>query len=222
MTNDLPVLLLLSLAWLLYFGLHSLLASHASKDWVARRWPRLRPGYRLGYNLLALVLLAGPVGLFLLYEGPLLWRWSGGWAWLANGLALLALLGFLHSSRAYDSLDFLGLRQWREGRTRPGAFQLSVWHRFVRHPWYSFGLVILWTRDMNAAGLVSALWITAYLVVGSRLEERKLLGELGEVYARYRARVPGLVPRPWRHLSREQARQLQEMAGISDVHPTGR
>lgn len=208
MTDTLPPLLWLSLAWLLYFGLHSLLASHACKDWVARRWPRLRPSYRLGYNLLALALLTGPVGLFLLYDGPYLWRWSGGWAWLANGLALLALLGFLFSSRAYDNLDFLGLRQWREGRTRPNRFGLSFWHRFVRHPWYSFGLVILWTRDMNAAGLVSALWITAYLVVGSRLEERKLQEELGEIYARYRARVPGLVPRPWRYLSREQARRL--------------
>lgn len=210
MMEALPALLWLSLAWLLYFGLHSLLAGRACKDWVARRWPRLRPGYRLGYNLLSLALLAGPVGLFLLYDGPLLWRWPGAWAWLANGLALLALLGFLLSSRAYDSLDFLGLRQWREGRVRPNRFRLSFWHRFVRHPWYSFGLVMLWTRDLNAAGLVSALWITAYLVAGSRLEERKLLEELGEVYARYRARVPGLVPRPWRYLSREQARRLLE------------
>ncbi len=112
------LLIYLSLAWLVYFGLHSLLASPASKDWVARHWPRLRPGYRLGYNLLALVLLGVPLWLFLQYPGPLLWRWSGGWAWLANSLALLALLGFILSSRAYDNLDFLGLRQWR-GR-RPG------------------------------------------------------------------------------------------------------
>ncbi len=63
---------------------------------------------------------------------------------------------------------------------------------------------------MNAAGLVSALWITAYLVAGSHLEERKLVHELGEVYLRYRARVPGLVPRPWRYLSKEQARRLVE------------
>jgi protein-S-isoprenylcysteine O-methyltransferase Ste14 len=208
MRDHLPYLLLLSLAWLLYFGIHSLLAGPACKDWVAWRWPRLRPGYRLGYNLLALGLLVAPVGLFLLYEGPLLWRWSGTWAWLANGLALLALLGFVLSSRAYDSLDFLGLRQWRAGQVSPTHFQLSFWHRFVRHPWYSFGLVLIWTRDMNAAGLVSALWISLYLVVGSRLEERKLVDELGEVYARYRSQVPGLIPRPWRYLSREQARRL--------------
>lgn len=204
------LLIYLSLAWLVYFAVHSLLASHASKDWVARHWPRLQPGYRLGYNLLALVLLGVPLWLFLQYPGPQLWNWSGGWAWLANGLALLALLGFILSSRAYDNLDFLGLRQWRECRTSPSRFRLSFWHRFVRHPWYSFGLVILWTRDMNAAGLVSALWLTAYLVAGSHLEERKLVRELGKAYERYRTRVPGLVPRPWRYLSREQARQLME------------
>ena len=218
MADTLPFLLLLSLAWLVYFGVHSLLASQGCKDWVARRWPHLRAGYRLGYNLLALLLLVVPVWLLLLYDGAPLWRWTGIGAWLANGLALLALLGFLHSSRAYDSLDFLGLRQWRQGQRAPAGFALSFWHRFVRHPWYSFGLVILWTRDMNAALLVSALWITAYLVVGSRLEERKLQDELGEVYARYRARVPGLVPRPWRYLSREQARRLR----VSDEYRTER
>ena len=38
MADTLPFLLLLSLAWLVYFGLHSLLASQGCKDWVARRW----------------------------------------------------------------------------------------------------------------------------------------------------------------------------------------
>ena len=38
--------------------------------------------------------------------------------------------------------------------------------------------------------------LSAYLVVGSILEERKLLAEIGEPYAEYRRRVPMLVP--WR------------------------
>jgi hypothetical protein len=71
------------------------------------------------------------------------------------------------------------------------VFRLSTAHRHVRHPWYSFGLVIVWTRDMNAAMLVSALAITLYFVAGSRLEERKLIETHGDTYRRYRERVPG-------------------------------
>lgn len=63
---------------------------------------------------------------------------------------------------------------------------------------------------MNAARLVSALAITAYFVIGSRLEEQKLIARFGEAYRRYRDRVPGLLPRPWRTLRREDARRLLE------------
>ena len=50
--------LFLILSWLVYFGLHSLLASIAAKQDVASRWPRAMPAYRLGFNVLAVLLLA--------------------------------------------------------------------------------------------------------------------------------------------------------------------
>jgi len=53
--------------------------------------------------------------------------------------------------------------------------------------------------------LVSALAITLYFVLGSRLEERKLIAVHGDTYRRYRAKVPGLLPLPWKRLSREEA-----------------
>jgi hypothetical protein len=87
-------------------------------------------------------------------------------------------------------------------------FYISPLHRFVRHPWYSLGLVLVWTRDMNGPLLLSASAITLYFIVGSRLEERKLLVYHGEAYRRYRARVPGLIPLPWRYLNRQAARAL--------------
>jgi protein-S-isoprenylcysteine O-methyltransferase Ste14 len=201
----------LAALWCGYFAAHSLLASLAVKRWVARRWPRLMPGYRLGFNLAALLLLLPPLWQTFALPGAPLWQWRGFWAWLANGLALAALGGFLWSLRYYDSAEFFGLRQWRgrigtvEDQER---FTLSPLHRFVRHPWYSLSLVLVWTRDMSVPVLIGALAITAYLVIGSRLEERKLIAYHGELYRRYRARVPGLVPLPWRWLSRRAAAEL--------------
>jgi protein-S-isoprenylcysteine O-methyltransferase Ste14 len=205
----------LVLGWGLYCGLHSLLASLAAKTWIARRWPQWLPVYRLVYNGLALLLLLPLLTLLALWRGPSLWTWSGPWAWVANGLALLAVAGFIWSLRYYDGAEFLGLRQWREGVQRledQERFALSPLHRFVRHPWYSLGLVLVWTRDMDPALLVSALMISFYLFIGSRLEEQRLLLCQGEVYRRYRALVPGLIPSPWRYLSRAEAAALLEAA----------
>jgi len=197
--------------WLGYFILHSLLASLGAKKWVARRWPRGMTLYRLGFNLLAILLLLPPLWLTFALDGPDLWRWQGPWAWLAHLLALGALAGFFWSLRYYDGSEFLGLRQWRRGQRQvedQESFYISPLHRFVRHPWYSLGLLLIWSRDMNGPMLVSAVTISLYFMVGSLLEERKLLVYHGEVYRRYRAQVPGLIPLPWRYLDREAAQEL--------------
>ncbi len=203
---------LLSAAWAGYGLLHSLLASLGVKRRVAARWPRLMPAYRLLYNLVALATLA-PFAWWLLRDpGPFLWRWSGPWRWAADGLGLAALAALLLPGSPYDTAAFLGWRSWRDHRTDAGdgePFRIGFLHRFVRHPWYALSLVLLWTRDMTALRLVSALWITAYFLVGSRLEERKLEAFHGDRYRRYRARVAGLVPLPWKTLSRVEARDLE-------------
>lgn len=196
----------LALGWVLYALLHSLLADLRLKAAVARRWPGFAPWYRLAYNAVALVAALPLAWLMRVAPGAELWAWKGAWAWLGNGLALAALWGALLSSRAYAMNDFLGLGAFAGGgAVERDAFRLSGPHRFVRHPWYSFGLVIVWTRDMNAAMLVSAVAITLYFVFGSMLEERKLVAIHGDTYRRYRERVPGLVPLPWKWLRRDEA-----------------
>jgi protein-S-isoprenylcysteine O-methyltransferase Ste14 len=202
---------LLVLAWLVYFGLHSLLASLPLKRWVARNHPDWTPGYRLFFNISATLLLVPPLAITYLERGPWLWEWTGiGW-WIANGLAAAAAFGILWSLRWYDGSEFLGLRQWRSGvraAEDQESFHLSPLHRYVRHPWYSLGLVLVWTRDMDPAFLTTAAMITLYFILGSRLEESKLLVYHGERYRSYRRQVPGLIPLPWRYLTRDQARDL--------------
>ncbi len=206
-------LILLAVVWGTYFGLHSLLASLPVKHALARWWPAAMSAYRLAFNTLAVALLLPPAWLTYRLHGPMLWEWTGIGFWFANGLALLAIGGFLWSLRYYDGSEFLGLRQWR-ARERSvmdqERFHLSPLHRFVRHPWYFLGLVLVWTRDMDAARLTAAVLISAYFVIGSRLEERKLLIYHGEIYRRYRRLVPALLPLPWRFLSAAAAGDLFE------------
>lgn len=192
--------------WVVYGLIHSVLASHAIKDVMAARWPRLMPAYRLAFNGLSLILLL-PIAFWMWsFPGPVLWAFQGVTAWIARGLALAAVVAFWHSTCYYDMDEFLGLRQIAERGIRANngrdtePFVISPYHRWVRHPWYFFGLVILWCQDMNAASLVSALAITLYFIVGSKLEEKKLIAIHGDAYRDYMGRVPGLVPLPWKRL----------------------
>lgn len=204
-------LLTLALAWLLYFVTHSILASLAVKTWVAGRWQGSMAWYRLFFNIMASVLILLPLYLTFSASGGPVWAWTGGWFYVANGIGLLAVCGFFFSLKFYDGLEFIGLRQLREREQRVAdqeTFQLSPLHYHVRHPWYFLGLLIIWTRDMPPAMLLTAILATVYFVIGSYLEERKLMVYHGDVYRQYQRKVPALIPLPWRHLDMESARHL--------------
>lgn len=204
---------LLSLTWLAYFVIHSLLASLTVKQWVAHMRPDCMPGYRLFFNISATLLLAPPLVMTFTFRGEPLWQWSGVGFWLANGLALAAIGGIFWSMRYYDGQEFLGLRQLRN-RVRSVEDQenlhISPAHRYVRHPWYFLSLLLIWSRDMDPAFLTSALAMTMYFIIGSRLEERKLMQYHGAAYKEYRSKVAGLLPLPWKVLSKADAERLAE------------
>jgi methanethiol S-methyltransferase len=201
----------LTLCWIGYFALHSALASLLVKRRVASAWPGLMPYYRLTYNALASLLILPILWLTYHDSGVTLWHWQGAAAWLANGLALAALFGFWFSLKHYDMQEFLGLRQLQHNVQKvedQEHFHLSPFHRYVRHPWYFFGLVLVWTRDMSITTLISSVAITLYFMIGSRLEEKKLLVYHGDIYRRYMARVSGLIPLPWKILTAKDAASL--------------
>lgn len=185
-------LALIALAWLAYGALHSALASVAFKAWLAQQSRGLARNERLLFNFVAIVLLIPPLWLTWRYSGAVLWHWP---LWLSWSAALLSVAGFVWSLRWYDGMAFLGL--CADG---PPRLVISPMHRFVRHPWYSLGLLLLWTRDLNAAWLVTALAVTLYVWIGCRIEEHKLIATLGDDYRRYRDQVPALLPRLGRRL----------------------
>ena len=208
-------LTLLAAGWALYGLIHSVLACPASKAWFRTRFPRWFRAYRLLFNLIAGLLLVPLLWLLFSYPGKALWQWPGVTGWIADAAALAAGAGFLWSMKVYDSGEFLGLRQLHQASAEadlPAPLRLSWAHRFVRHPWYFFGLVILWTREMNGALLITAVMLTLYVVVGSRREENDLIARYGAQYREYRKRVPALIPLPWRYLSLRQAQDILDMS----------
>ncbi len=203
-----PQLLSVFALWLGYFFIHSYTASLSVKQSVQRRLGISPQSYRLGYNVVATILLLPLIYLIWQDSTPILWQRHGWLRYGFNAIALLAVLGFLLTARDYDMKAFLGLATEAQGAD---GFRISWLHRYVRHPWYFFALLIIWTRDMSALWLLSCICISVYLIIGSRLEDKKLERQYGAAYTFYRQRVPGLLMIPGRYLSRAAMQRLASL-----------
>jgi protein-S-isoprenylcysteine O-methyltransferase Ste14 len=112
----------------------------------------------------------------------------------------LAGLGLLRGVAETGAIDFLGLRQISqpEALTAPSKqarLVVSGMYRYVRHPLYTFSMVIIWLMPVVSWNTL-ALMIGAslYLIIGTYFEERKLLHEFGASYAEYSRRTPMFIP----------------------------
>ncbi len=194
-----------------YFILHSLAASIMMKQWVSKHWPDVMPYYRLTFNALAVILLIPLLITMYWFPGDVLWQWQGIALYLTIIIDLLVVIGFFYSLKYYDLSEFWGTRQLRERNTSvhdQESFHISPMHRYVRHPWYFFALVLIWTRDVSTVQLLVYSLLTAYFIIGSRMEEKKLIAYHGDVYRQYQKKVAGVIPVPWKILSTEQAEIL--------------
>jgi protein-S-isoprenylcysteine O-methyltransferase Ste14 len=187
---------LLILLWVAWCCLHSLLITATVRHWFEVRGGAWLGHYRLGYVLFSFVTLL-----------PLLWYThtlpqhvvETPPSWLQGLLFLYALILFIGGLRVYDFRVFLGIHQWRDyrdGRTSAlPTFMQSGILRYVRHPWYSGGIALLWSLPiLTDVTLVTRTILTCYLVIGTLLEERKLKSILGQPYRDYCCQVPILLP----------------------------
>lgn len=184
-----------------YGGLHSLLASRRVKQWSRQTFGAAADrAYRLVFNLLGGLTFLPVLAVPLLLPGRLLYVVKPPWLWLLLALQLVAILLLSIGIRQTGALEFLGLAQLFGSEQGDREFVTAGLYRWVRHPLYSAGLLFIWALPRMTTSLLALnLSITAYLYLGSLHEERRLLREFGDRYARYQRRVPRLVPRPWRY-----------------------
>jgi len=181
-----------------YSAVHSLLASLGVKRRVRARFgPAADRVYRLGYNLFAVISFLPVLAVLAWRPGTLIYRLDLPWAAVAvaGQAAALALVtvGVLQTG----VWSFLGLRQLTEAGEAPPRLIVTGLYRWVRHPLYTAGLLFLWCSPVMTSSLLALyLALTVYIIIGSRLEERRLLAEFGQAYGDYRAVVPALIPGP--------------------------
>lgn len=200
--NPLLAALLTLTAVALYGGLHSLLATRWAK---ARARRALGPStdrlYRLAYNAIGAVTLLPVLAVPARFPGQLIYSIPWPWTALTVAVQVAALLTILLGVSQTGMASFLGLRQLLEQEGDRPRLVVGGLYRWVRHPLYTAGLAFLWFSPVMTTSLL-ALYagLTAYIEIGSRLEERRLIHEFGEAYQDYRRCVPRLIPLPWRRL----------------------
>jgi protein-S-isoprenylcysteine O-methyltransferase Ste14 len=195
-----PEALVIALAVATYGLLHSLLASASVKRWFRTRLgPSVDRFYRLAYNLFALVSFVPVLALLVWRPGAVVYRLGPPWIAIAVTGQLLsaALLGIgLLQANAWS---FLGLQPLMGTSQAPSRLVTTGLYRWVRHPLYTAGLLLIWLTPLMTSGLLAFnLVLTAYVVAGSRLEERRLVAEFGADYHAYQRQVPSLFPLRWR------------------------
>jgi protein-S-isoprenylcysteine O-methyltransferase Ste14 len=188
------------LAVAVYGVVHSWLASLQAKALAQRSLGAAATrGYRLAYNIFAVISLLPVLALPALLPDRSLYTIPPPWVYLTlalQGLALAALgVGVIQTG----AWSFLGLEQlFAPAADAPPRLVIKGLYRWVRHPLYTAGLVFIWLIPVMSANLLALnVGLTLYLVIGAYFEERKLLREYGEEYADYQRRTPMLVP-GWR------------------------
>ncbi len=193
-------LMSVALATALWSFLHSLLITHYWQRWQNEKFPAMEPWSRLIYvvfNTLSLGFL------FLWWRSlpqTALWDFEGPWLILRWAGILVALVFFGLGAAAYDNRAFLGFRQVANhlrgisgGQPRFSRRGVLGW---VRHPWYTgtllFFVFCLPVTDVN---LVWRGVFLVYTLIGTEMEERKLVVELGQPYVEYRREVGRFFPR---------------------------
>ena len=202
MDEQLLKYMLLAGLWTIYCAVHSLLISPPILRWVRKRFPDGHRYHRLAFNIFSTLTII-PLGIYTLsFTAPAVFRWEGGLRILQAMFILTGVALIIAGAKKYDFKTFLGFSQISRADTCQSIgtdceLNTAGVLGFVRHPWYTAVVILLWARDLDPAALVVNTVLTVYVVVGTYLEERKLVAEFGQAYRNYQCEVSMFLPFKW-------------------------
>ena len=192
--------LLIALMWTGYCALHSFLISISFTNLMKRSLKGYYAFYRLSYVVISLVLLIPLINYSVQTEGGAIITYSLPFTIIRYVLTAVSLLIFIKAFFFdYDFLTFFGIRQLLEfGKNKSQEHSHEIRKEgllgIVRHPMY-FGLMLyLWCQTITFMDLMVNIILTIYIIIGTYLEEKKLVLEFGDTYINYQHEVPMLIP----------------------------
>ena len=187
------------LAVVIYGLVHSWLASLQAKALAQRAFGiRAARFYRLAYNLFAALTLLPVLALAAALPDQSIYIIPFPWVLVTTAIQLLSALVIVVGIWQTGLWSFIGLGQLaRPQDDQPPKMVTHGLYRWVRHPLYTAGLVLIWLSPVMTRNLLVLLAsLSLYLVIGAVFEERKLVREFGQAYQSYRINTPMLIPRP--------------------------
>lgn len=186
--------------WVFYFFIHSFLANNSVKERILNALRLSTQLYRLLYTLIAIIGLL-PIFYFLsATKSEFLLQQTQVLKFISLALSTWGVIVIKMAFKNYRLRKFLGLSK-NEGESE--LLQSGIL-KYIRHPIYSGTILLVlgfWLFIPNALNLITVLCTLLYLPIGIRLEEKKLIGEYGDDYLRYKDEVPGIFPN-WKDLGR--------------------
>ncbi len=186
--------------WIGYCALHSYLISIGFTNLMTRLLKNYYAFYRFFYNLVSLILLIPLINftaqsdskIILTYDYPLsIIRYA-----LISGSLLMFFWAFFFN---YDSLSFFGIRQilnfGKPKKINPSEeIRRNGLLGIMRHPMYFALIVFLWCHTFRIMDIIINTVLTLYIIIGTKLEEKKLVLEFGDTYIKYQKEIPMLIP----------------------------
>jgi methanethiol S-methyltransferase len=192
--------LMITLLWTGYCMLHSYLISIGFTNFMTRLLKKYYAFYRISYVLISLFLLIPLINyttnnddeVIITYGQPLnIVRYV-----LIAGSLIMFFWAFFFN---YDSLSFFGIRQilnfGKIKEIKPsGEIKKNGLLGIMRHPMYLALIIFLWCQTFRLADIVVNAVLTIYIIIGTKLEEKKLVREFGDLYINYQQEVPMFIP----------------------------
>ncbi|MFC1824756.1 methyltransferase family protein [Thermodesulfobacteriota bacterium] len=128
-----------------------------------------------------------------------LYEFHGVFRWIARIIFFMAIAGIGWGVLALKSFDPFGRREIKahlNGKP-PGPQQFAVFgpYLWVRHPLYFFVILLIWScPDLTIDRLLLNFLWTAWIYIGTILEEKDLVTDFGDDYRQYQRNVPMLIP----------------------------
>lgn len=190
--------LLIASLWIAYCLLHSFLISTSFTNLMTRSLKNYYAFYRMFFVLFSVVLLIPLISYTNQLDNNVIITYGPPLDIIRNALTLGSLLMFFWAFFLdYDSLSFFGIRQimsFGKKVNPPGELKRDGLLGVVRHPMYFALIVYLWCQVFTMADIIVNIVLTIYVIMGTIIEEKKLILEFGDAYVKYQKEVPMLTP----------------------------
>jgi methanethiol S-methyltransferase len=156
--------------------------------------------YRVFYILISIILLIPLINYTAQLDKIVIITYGPYLTIIRHALTIGSLLMFFWAFFLnYDSLSFFGIRQILNfGKIKKidpsDEIKRNGLLGIMRHPMYFALIIYLWCQTFRMSDIVVNTVLTIYIIIGTWLEEKKLVLEFGDTYVKYQQEVPMLIP----------------------------